>query len=166
MPWLTADETATRYRITVKGLLKQRTEGRLPGSLGKRVGKRVLWASEDLDRHDHPEETPVAYTHESDSFGALHALILEAPRDEHTFGLADRLRSWSWSTDPDALPRNYRPRSQRMSERRSSTTRRHDRPSRSTTRLTGCAGRSSASGNTSHGSSKPCTTTTGKRSSA
>lgn len=70
VPWLTAEETAARYRIGVKGLLNQRLEGRLPGSLGKRVGKRILWASEDLDAFDGREEP--------ENFGALHALVLEA----------------------------------------------------------------------------------------
>ena len=67
MPWLTASEVADRYRITISGLSKQRTEGRTPGALGKRVGKRVLWASEELDAFDgqgHP-------------FGAMDALVLE-----------------------------------------------------------------------------------------
>lgn len=70
MSWLTAEETADRYRITVSGLLKQRREGRNPGALGRRVGKRVLWASEELDAFDGHEEP--------ESFGALHALVLEA----------------------------------------------------------------------------------------
>lgn len=64
--WMTAEETADRYRITVKGLQKQRAEGREPGSLGKRIGKRVLWASEELDRFDGAE-----------TFGADHATVLE-----------------------------------------------------------------------------------------
>ena len=84
MPWLTADETAARYRITPKGLLKQRTEGRLPGSLGKRVGKRVLWASEDLDAHDgHEGPTPTN--------GFVWRAARSRPRspgDEQTFGQA------------------------------------------------------------------------------
>lgn len=67
MAWLTAEEVADRYRITVKGLLKQRSEDRLPGSLGKRVGKRVLWSPSDLDRFDGVPET----------FGADHAMVLE-----------------------------------------------------------------------------------------
>lgn len=67
MPWMTAEETADRYRITVKGLLKQRSEDRAPGSLGKRVGKRVLWSSEDLDNFDGGGQT----------FGAMAALVLE-----------------------------------------------------------------------------------------
>lgn len=67
MPWMTTEETADRYRITVKGLLKQRSESRPPGSLGKRVGKRVLWASEDLDAFDGNEQ----------GIGVMNALVLE-----------------------------------------------------------------------------------------
>lgn len=70
MPWLTTEETADRYRISVSGLLKQRRENRKPGALGRRVGKRVLWASEDLDAYDGHQEP--------ETFGALHALVLEA----------------------------------------------------------------------------------------
>lgn len=77
VPYMTADETAARYRITVKGLLKQRSEGRLPGSLGKRVGKRVLWASEELDVFDAMEDGSNTIYAPPESFGALHALVLE-----------------------------------------------------------------------------------------
>ena len=70
MSWMTAEEVADRYRISVKGLLKQRSENRMPGSLGRRVGKRVLWASEDLNSYDNPE----AHDHE---LGTLDALVLE-----------------------------------------------------------------------------------------
>lgn len=66
MAWMTADETADRYRITVKGLLKQRKEDRPPGSLGKRIGKRLLWSAVELDAFDGLE-----------SLGAEDAMVLE-----------------------------------------------------------------------------------------
>lgn len=75
MPWMTAEETAKRYRITPSGLAKQRAEGRMPGSIGKHVGKRVLWASEELDAYDRLfTENPQPQV---ETFGSLDALVLE-----------------------------------------------------------------------------------------
>ena len=75
MPWMTAEETAKRYRITPSGLAKQRSEGRMPGVIGKHVGKRVLWASEELDAYDRLfTDNPQP---QDETFGALDALVLE-----------------------------------------------------------------------------------------
>ena len=67
--YLTSQEVADRYRVSVSAVMKQRAEGRAPGSLGKRIGKRLLWSPQDLDAFDGGEQ--------GETFGALHALVLE-----------------------------------------------------------------------------------------
>lgn len=66
MQFLTIEDVADRYRVTPSAIQKQRAEGKPPGIFGRRVGKRILWAPQDLDRWDGLEV-----------FGALDALVLE-----------------------------------------------------------------------------------------
>lgn len=47
---MTIEEVADYFKVTPKAILKQRAEGRAPGSLGIRRGKRLLWRSADLER--------------------------------------------------------------------------------------------------------------------
>lgn len=48
--FLTVDQTAKLLHCTPKALYSQRHRGDTPGSLGIRVGKRLLWRREDIDR--------------------------------------------------------------------------------------------------------------------
>jgi len=45
---LTSEEVAERYRVTPAALWTQRHRGEAPGSLGMRLGRRLLWDPEDL----------------------------------------------------------------------------------------------------------------------
>jgi hypothetical protein len=75
MPWITLEEVAERYRITPSGVMNQRAENRMPGIMGKHVGKRVLWASEELDAYDRLfTDNPQPQV---ETFGSLDALVLE-----------------------------------------------------------------------------------------
>lgn len=48
--YLTSAEVAEMFRTTPSALYTQRTRRERPGSLGVKVGKRVLYRREDLDR--------------------------------------------------------------------------------------------------------------------
>ena len=46
--YLTAQEVADQLRTTRQALYNQRLRGLAPGALGRRVGRRVLWRSDEL----------------------------------------------------------------------------------------------------------------------
>ena len=47
--YLTADEVAVMYRFTVSALYTQRHRQEAPGSLGVKVGRKLLWRQSELD---------------------------------------------------------------------------------------------------------------------
>jgi hypothetical protein len=47
---LTTEEVAEWARTTRSAIFSQRHRGEAPGSLGVRVGRRILWRLEDLER--------------------------------------------------------------------------------------------------------------------
>ena len=47
--YLTADEVAAMYRFTVSALYTQRHRREAPGSLGVKVGRKLLWRQSELD---------------------------------------------------------------------------------------------------------------------
>lgn len=47
--YLTAEEVASMYRLTVSALYTQRHRGEAPGSLGAKVGRKLLWRQSELD---------------------------------------------------------------------------------------------------------------------
>ena len=49
---LTSEEVAERYRVTPSALWTQRHRGEAPGSLGMRLGRRLLWDPEDLRAYE------------------------------------------------------------------------------------------------------------------
>lgn len=50
-PLLTVKEVADYFRLTPSALYVQRHRGERPGSLGIRVGKRILYRPSDLDQY-------------------------------------------------------------------------------------------------------------------
>jgi len=47
--YLTAEEVAAMYRLSVSALYTQRHRGEAPGSLGAKVGRKLLWRQSELD---------------------------------------------------------------------------------------------------------------------
>ena len=47
--YLTAREVAEQYRLTVSALYTQRHRREAPGSLGVKVGRKLLWRQSELD---------------------------------------------------------------------------------------------------------------------
>lgn len=47
--YLTAEEVANRYRLTCSALYTQRHRGEAPGSLGVKVGRKLLFRVSELD---------------------------------------------------------------------------------------------------------------------
>lgn len=47
--YLTAEEVAEMYRLTVSALYTQRHRREAPGSLGAKVGRKLLWRQSELD---------------------------------------------------------------------------------------------------------------------
>jgi hypothetical protein len=55
-PYLTVDDVAVRYHSTRSALHVQRSRGKAPGSLGIRVGKRLLWKVADLEEWEESQK--------------------------------------------------------------------------------------------------------------
>lgn len=47
--FLTIDEIAELLRLTPAALYTQRYRGEVPGSLGRKVGRQILWRWSDID---------------------------------------------------------------------------------------------------------------------
>ncbi len=47
--YLTAEEVAAMYRLTVSALYTQRHRREAPGSLAVKVGRKLLWRQSELD---------------------------------------------------------------------------------------------------------------------
>jgi len=49
--FLTAEEVADRFRTTPEALHMQRRRGQQPGTLGLKIGKRILFDPRDIDAY-------------------------------------------------------------------------------------------------------------------